>query len=156
LRATKHDDGWRDIQKGDELHMEFMTWTTDLSVGVETLDDDHKRLIGIINQLHFGIMAGHDKRVLEAVLGELIDYTRFHFTREEEMLLEAGYVATPEHMTEHDQFIRRISRVQARLKSESVAMLDLELMDFLRDWLFSHILVSDKKYGPRLNAHGLY
>ena len=48
--------------------MEFMTWTSDLSVGVAVLDDDHKRLIGIINQLHYGIKAGHDRDVLEAVL----------------------------------------------------------------------------------------
>jgi len=136
--------------------MEFMTWTSDLSVGVAVLDDDHKRLIGIINQLHFGIMAGHDKAVLETVLNELVDYTRFHFDREEEMLMKAGYASTPAHITEHEQFIRRISRVQAQLRSVPIATLDLELMDFLRDWLFSHILVSDKQYGPRLNAYGLY
>jgi hemerythrin-like metal-binding protein len=136
--------------------MEFMTWTSDLSVGVAVLDDDHKKLIGIINQLHFGITAGHDKEVLGAVLGQLVNYTKFHFAREEEMLLAAGYQAMPSHLTEHEKFIRQISNVQARLKSSSAAMLDLELMDFLRDWLFSHILVSDKKYGPRLNAYGLY
>jgi hemerythrin-like metal-binding protein len=136
--------------------MEFMTWTSDLSVGVEVLDGDHKKLIGIINQLHFGIKVGHDREILEVVLDELVDYIRFHFTREEEMLLKAGYVATPAHRTEHEKFIREITNVQARLKSSPVSMLDLELMDFLRDWLFSHILVSDKKYGPRLNAYGLY
>ena len=54
--------------------MEFMTWTSDLSVGVEVLDDDHKKLIGIINQLHYGITAGHDREVLEAVLNELVEY----------------------------------------------------------------------------------
>jgi hemerythrin-like metal-binding protein len=72
------------------------------------------------------------------------------------MLLKAGYVATPAHRTEHQKFIRQISNVQKRIKSAPVATLDLELMDFLRNWLFSHILVSDKKYGPRLNAYGLY
>ena len=133
-----------------------MSWTSDLSVGVAALDDDHKRLIGIINQLHFGITAGHDKEVLETVLDELVEYTRFHFGREEEMLIKAGYTSTPEHVNEHEQFIRRISRVQERLKSVPPAVLDFELMDFLRAWLFSHILVSDKQYGPRLNAFGLY
>ena len=136
--------------------MEFMTWTSDLSVGVAVLDDDHKRLIGIINQLHFGITAGHDRKVLEAVLGELVDYTIIHFSREEEMLQKAGYVAIPAHKTEHEKFIAQISNVQNRIKSAPVAMLDLELMGFLRSWLFSHILVSDKKYGPRLNAYGLF
>jgi hemerythrin-like metal-binding protein len=136
--------------------MEFMTWTSDLSVGVEVLDNDHKKLIGIINQLHFGINAGHDRRVLEVVLDELVDYIRFHFTREEGMLLKAGYAAMPAHLTEHEQFIHEILNVQDRLRSSPVSMLDMELMNFLRDWLFSHILVSDKKYGPRLNACGIY
>jgi len=136
--------------------MEFMTWTSDLSVGVEVLDNDHKKLIGIINQLHFGITVGHDRRVLEVVLDELVDYIRFHFTREEEMLLKAGYAATTAHLTEHEKFIREILNVQDRLKSSPVSLLDMELIEFLRDWLFSHILVSDKKYGPSLNAHGLH
>jgi hemerythrin-like metal-binding protein len=136
--------------------MEFMTWTSDLSVGVAVLDDDHKKLIGIINQLHFGINAGHDREVLEVVLDELVDYIRFHFSREEEMLLKAGYAAMPAHLNEHEKFIREILNMQARLKSSPVSLLDMELMEFLRDWLFSHILVSDKKYGPQLNAYGLY
>jgi len=136
--------------------MEFMTWTRDLSVGVEVLDDDHKKLIGIINQLHFGITAGHDRKVLEAVLDELVDYTIFHFSREEEMLLKAGYPAIPAHKTEHEKFIREISSMQRRIKSAPVSMLNMELMDFLRSWLFSHILISDKKYGPSLNAYGLH
>jgi hemerythrin-like metal-binding protein len=136
--------------------MEFMTWTSDLSVGVEVLDDDHKKLIGIINQLHFGITAGHDRAILEAVLYELVDYIKFHFAREEGMLIKAGYAATSAHMMEHEKFIGEISNLQMRIRSAPVAMLDLELMDFLRAWLFSHISVSDKKYGPHLNDSGLY
>ncbi len=136
--------------------MEFMTWTKDLSVGVEILDEDHKKLIGIINQLHFGITAGHDREVLDAVLNELVDYIKFHFAREEGMLIKAGYEATSEHMMEHEKFIGQISSLQKRIRSSPVAMLDLELMDFLRDWLFSHIMVSDKGYAPRLKDHGFH
>ena len=136
--------------------MEFMTWTSDLSVGVEVLDEDHKKLIGIINQLHFGITAGHDRAILEAVLNELVGYIKFHFAREEGMLIEASYKATLADMREHERFIAEISSLQMRIKTSSVGMLDLELMDFLRDWLFSHIKVSDKQYGASLNAFGLH
>jgi hemerythrin len=136
--------------------MDFMTWTNDLSVSVAVLDDDHKKLIGIINQLHYGIMAGHKREILGAVLGHLVDYARFHFAREEEFFLKADYPAAPTHKMEHESFISRISNLQARFKSAPAVMLDLELMSFLRNWLVTHIQGSDKKYGPCLNAHGIF
>jgi len=65
-------------------------------------------------------------------------------------------VATAEHMADHEKFIGEILSVQARIKTSPTVLLNLELMGFLRDWLFSHIRVSDKKYGPELNAAGLH
>ncbi|MGA2276192.1 MAG: bacteriohemerythrin [Terracidiphilus sp.] len=133
-----------------------MTWTSDLSVGVEVLDDDHKKLMGIINQLHFGITSGHKKEVLASVLDELVEYTKFHFAREEAFFLQTNYLASSSHKLEHETFIKRISNLQTRFKNTPVAMLDLELMSFLRNWLVTHIQGSDKQYGPRLNAHGIF
>jgi hemerythrin len=135
---------------------EFMKWTPVMSVGVAVLDEDHRRLVGIINQLHYGIVAGHKREVLEAVLDHLIDYAREHFAREEDLLIRAGYIDTPAHKIEHAHFLSQICNLQARVKRAPVSMLDLELMSFLRSWLVSHIQGSDKKYGPRLNAHGVF
>jgi hemerythrin len=126
-----------------------------MSVGVSAMDDDHKKLIDIINQLHDGIAAGHKKEVLAAVLDQLVDYTKFHFAKEEELLLKANYLAVATQKMEHASFISRISNMQERFKSAPVAMLDLELMSFLRNWLLTHIQGSDKKYGPSLNACGI-
>jgi hemerythrin len=135
---------------------EFMQWTPAMSVGVTVLDEDHKKLIGIINQLHFGIVAGHKREVLEAVLDHLVGYARYHFAHEEELLVKTGYLDTLAHKMEHEKFMDRICSLQTRIKSAPVSMLDLELMSFLRNWLLTHIQGSDKKYGPRLNAHGFF
>jgi hemerythrin-like metal-binding protein len=136
--------------------MDFVTWTSEMSVGVTTLDDDHKVLIGIINQLHFGIMAGHDRAVLSSVLDQLVDYTKFHFLQEETLFAKANYLGAPAHKLEHDGFIDRIENLRTRSAKAPVAMIDLELMGFLRTWLVTHIMVSDMKYGPRLNAVGIF
>jgi len=119
------------------------------------MDDDHKKLIDIINELHDGIMAGHKKEILVAVLDRLVDYTNFHFTKEEELLLKTKYLAFSTHKMEHASFVSRISNLLERYKSAPVVMLDLELMSFLRNWLITHIQGSDKKYGPRLKASGI-
>ena len=132
-----------------------MTWTKEMSVSVAVLDDDHKKLIDIINELHDGIMAGHNKEILSLVLTQLVDYTRFHFAREEEFFVKANYQDVSTHKMEHASFICRISNLQERFKTAPVVMLDLELMSFLRNWLLIHIQGSDKKYGPLLNTSGI-
>jgi hemerythrin len=136
--------------------MAFMTWTKEISVGVASLDDDHKKLIDIINALHAGIVAGHKKEILAAVLDQLVNYTKFHFAKEEELLFQTKYLAVSTHKMEHASFVSRITNLQERLKSAPVVMLDLELMSFLRNWLLTHIQGSDIKYGPRLNASGIF
>jgi hemerythrin len=136
--------------------MAFMTWTSNLGVGVSELDDDHKKLIEIINELHDGISAGHKKEQLTSVLDHLVEYTKYHFAKEEKLFVKTSYLAAPTHKMEHESFVGRISNLQERLKVSPVAMLDLELMSFLRNWLVTHIQGSDKKYGPRLNAHGIH
>jgi len=133
-----------------------MTWTKEISVGVASLDDDHKKLIDIINALHAGIVAGHKKEILAAVLDQLVNYTKFHFAKEEELLFQTKYLAVSTHKMEHASFVSRITNLQERLKSAPVVMLDLELMSFLRNWLLTHIQGSDIKYGPRLNASGIF
>src|ERR1035438_7620239 len=126
--------------------MPFMRWTHRLSVGVAILDDDHKRLIGIINQLHYGITAGHKRDILQAILGQLVNYTRVHFSREEDLFEQCNYPCALEHMLEHAGFIGRIAELHARLKSEPADLLNKELMNLLKKWLITHIQVSDKKY----------
>jgi hemerythrin len=137
-----------------ETSSAFMTWTPEMSVGVGALDDDHKVLIGIINELHDGIVAGHKKEILASVLDHLVEYTKFHFAKEEELLEKCNFQATQNHKMEHASFVSRMTNLQERLKTAPVAMLDLELMSFLRNWLVTHIQGSDRKYGPRLNACG--
>ena len=133
-----------------------MQWTPAMSVCVSVLDEDHKKIIGIVNQLHLGITAGHSREVLEAVLDQLIGYARYHFAHEEELLIKTGYLDTPAHKAEHEIFMSRICALQNRIKSSPVSMLDLELMSLLRNWCLTHIQGSDKKFGPRLNAHGFF
>jgi hemerythrin-like metal-binding protein len=136
--------------------MGFMTWTEDMSVGVFVLDNDHKKLIGIINQLHFGIMAGHKREILAAVLDHLVDYAKSHFAREEALLLRAKYPDSAEHKLDHERFVNEIALLRERFKSAPAAEIDQELMEFLSNWIVMHVQVSDKLYGPRLNARGIY
>jgi hemerythrin len=135
--------------------MPFMTWNKKLSVGVAVLDDDHKKLIEIINELHEGIMAGHKKEILGAVLDHLVEYTKFHFAREEELFAQTFYAASAIHKLEHEHLIKRVEGVQARYMKAPAAMLDLELMSYLQNWLVTHIQGTDQKYGPHLNAKGI-
>jgi hemerythrin len=135
--------------------MNFTVWTNEMGVGVVALDDDHKKLIGIINQLHFEMEEGHDKKVLGAVLDQLVDYSKSHFAREESLLFQADYPDAPGHKMEHERFIREITALRERFSNAPPATLDAELMGFLRNWLDTHVEGADKKYGPFLTARGI-
>ncbi len=75
--------------------MDYMTWTTDLSVGVKQFDDEHKELINIINMLNTAIISDDPKSHLEKILSNLAKYTRNHFSHEEELMEKHGYPGSP-------------------------------------------------------------
>jgi hemerythrin len=134
--------------------MTMLTWTEDLSVGVRRLDEDHKKLIAMINELHAGLLAGHGNEVLGVVLRQLASYTVEHFQREEAWFDETGYPGAAAHRREHEALKAKVMAEIGKFQAGS-AGLGMETLNFLRDWLQHHIRQSDQAYGPHLNAHGI-
>lgn len=135
--------------------MPLMAWNEKMSVGVKLLDDDHKKLVGMVNELYDGITSGKGKEVLGGVLDNLVAYTVVHFKHEEDFFTKTGYPASQAHLAEHEKLTKQVKDVQASYKSGAASTLSLEVMNFLKNWLITHIQGSDKKYGPHLNAKGI-
>jgi hemerythrin-like metal-binding protein len=136
--------------------MPQLIWTRDLSVNVRVLDEDHKQLFGLINELQGAIKAGHSRAVLESVLDRLMEYTKIHLAREEEFLVQTGYRIAAAHAEEHCRMVQRVRDIRGRFNDGSVAMLSLELRAFLQNWWTVHIQSSDSKYKSWLNAKGVF
>jgi len=133
-----------------------MTWDDKMSVGVKRLDDDHKRLIAMVNELHDGILEGHRKEALGHVLDELVKYTKIHFMHEEEIFTRTNYPGGAAHKREHDDLVAKAADLQERFKTGPTSMLSLEVMNFLKAWLNHHIGGSDKAYTKHMHANGIH
>jgi hemerythrin len=136
--------------------MPLMTWTDKLSVGVAVLDNDHKKLVALVNELYDAMQAGHGKDKLGRVLGELINYTKEHFAREESFFARTGYPAAAPHKEQHEDLTRQVIEVQQKYAAGNAATLSLDVMHFLRTWLVKHIQGSDQSYRAHLNANGIH
>ena len=136
--------------------MPLITWTEKLSVGVKILDDDHKKLVAMINSLFDGISSGTGKEVLGPTLDELVSYTKTHFVHEEDFFAKSHYPAAAEHKKEHDDLTKQVLKVQEKFKAGAATILTLELMNFLKSWLVTHIQGADMKYKQHLNANGIH
>lgn len=135
--------------------MPLMTWTEKLSVGVGVLDDDHKRLVAMVNELYDAMQAGHGKETLGRILNDLVHYTKVHFAREEKFFAETSYPAIAVHKQEHDALTQQVLDVQQKYMAGASAALSIDVLRFLKTWLVNHIQGSDQKYRPHLNAKGI-
>lgn len=125
--------------------MAFVTWDESLDVGVPQFNEDHRRLVGFINDLHGGIVSGIGISQMTYILDGLIDYTKNHFAREEELMAKHDYPDIKAHRREHYELMKQVAEFSARLR-EGKASFTLELMGFLKEWLVSHIKGTDMKY----------
>lgn len=131
-----------------------LEWTGDLDTGIEVIDNQHKKIVDIINQLEVAIDK-KDTGGVSGVLDELVDYSLSHFSFEESLIEEAGYRFTKPHKAVHDTFIKRVSGHQERFKAgEDVAG---QLHAMLCTWLFHHIKRDDMAYVKDVSAniHGI-
>ena len=130
--------------------MSVVHWSPNLSVGVEELDSDHQDLIKVLNRLddEVGRAAEHD--TIAQILDELISHTESHFRREEEIMARENY---PE--AEHHAKIHEALRDEIRdFREEFGAGMEIgpEITQFIKNWLISHIMESDKHLGGFLEG----
>jgi hemerythrin len=134
--------------------MALLIWNQGMSVGVRVLDEDHKKLIAMINELHASMMEGHSNEVVGGVLRRLANYTVEHFQREEKLFAETGYPNAAAHKREHEKLKSQVMAEIQKFQAGTVG-LGMETLNFLRDWLKHHIQESDKAYSAHLNSHGV-
>lgn len=128
-------------------------WSLSYSVDVAAMDEEHQRLIDIINNLYGAMREGRGKDSLAHILDELVSYTRTHFSHEERLMEQAAYPDYPAQKAAHEALVERLMEIRDKFIAGTA--LSQEVMTFLKGWLIGHIQGMDSKYGPYLNRKGL-
>jgi hemerythrin len=135
--------------------MALFNWNETLySVEIESFDNDHKKLIDLINNLHEAMSQGKGKIVLGKILIELREYTKYHFKAEELAMAKYGYLEFFDHKQQHKELIIQLEELIEKHKSDSKEI-TIETFNFLKNWLTNHIKVTDKRYTAFFKKRGL-
>jgi hemerythrin-like metal-binding protein len=133
---------------------DLITWGPTLFTGIKIIDDDHKKLVDMLNRLNDAMGSGKSKEVLGTLLDELVQYTVKHFGNEERLMAEHKYADAATHMGQHKKLVADVVAFKEKLAAGK-AMISIELMKFLKEWLANHIMQTDKKLGQALTAAGV-
>ena len=134
--------------------MALIEWNDSLSVNVAEIDEQHKKLIGLINDLHAAMSAGKSNDMMGGILNELVEYTKYHFSSEEKYMDQFHYPGTLVHKKEHEGFVNKALEFKGNFESGN-ASISVDLLNFLKDWLINHIQGTDKRYSNFFNEKGL-
>ena len=135
--------------------MPLFVWEDKYKVGVKEFDEQHKKLIELINKLYDAMKQGHGKDVLKSILNDLFEYTKYHFETEEKYFSDYKYPDKNEHVKVHNELRNKVIDLRNKLDN-GTTVISSELMKFLKEWLVNHIMDSDKKYGPFFNEKGVF
>ncbi len=127
----------------------LMTWDDALSVRIDAIDEQHKKLIELLNRLHESKATQRGNATLRKILKELIDYTVYHFAFEEKLFDKYRYKDAAEHTASHRRLESQVLDFAKAFEAGS-ASLSADLFLFLRGWLNGHIRGSDREYAPYL------
>lgn len=134
-------------------NMEIIKWVDTYSIGVEEIDEQHKKLVSILNELYSAMSVGKGREILERILSELTDYTVHHFYIEEKKMIINGYSDYMDHKKKHGDFVDKIDEFKNQYANGN-NKITIELVNFLKDWLVHHITTVDKKLGDFLLEKG--
>jgi hemerythrin-like metal-binding protein len=131
----------------------FLPWTSDLKIGIQQFDLEHKRMGSLINQLHTLMVIKRDRDKSIELTEVLLQATRAHFDNEEALLTKLGYTESEDHYREHSKLIDELKDLQRQFKAGTLSA--LAMPTFLKKWLLDHIQNVDRKYVTYLRAKGI-
>lgn len=130
----------------------LMQWSDAYSVGVATFDEDHREMLRLARELAACLEQQAEATARER-LDDLLEYTVYHFEREEQALRDCDYPACTSHITSHHNLLRCFLKFKADLRYKRLTA--EEAAEFVSDWVLRHIREEDKQYTACLNGKGL-
>ncbi|MDH4261458.1 MAG: bacteriohemerythrin [Spirochaetia bacterium] len=129
----------------------WITWSNDLALGIDEIDEQHKVLIEILNDVYDTVNSGtRDEKRLKKIVDGMLRYVNFHFVTEEMKMIKTNYSDYKTHKAQHDAFVEKAMEFQAAFREGSTTLPE-EMMGFLKDWLVNHIQGTDRQYVPYFN-----
>ncbi len=132
----------------------MIKWNNNYSVGISIIDEEHKKLIGILNKIIYAKEHNVNPEELKEVLREMTDYTVTHFTTEEAYMKAFNYPEYQDHKEEHMNFSTKIIAYTYKVIKGDYQFAD-ELTEYLKQWLINHIQVTDRQYVECFKKNGL-
>lgn len=137
--------------------MAIFEWDDKYSVNIHMIDSHHKKLFDILNKLYALMLregSKEDKEII-GIIGELMDYTNFHFTEEEKMMDKFSYPELSAHKDLHKQFVAKMDEYLTKAKNGAAIFVVTDVADTGIDWLKSHILSVDNRYKTYMEERGI-
>ena len=132
------------------MNEDSVTWDDSYSVGFVPIDEQHKVLVAMTNELFEACkqdVLAADVAFLQ-IIQKALDYAETHFTDEEEYLREVNYPHLDEQEEQHEAFVAEVQKSIEEFEAGNTE--PISLARFLKKWLLNHIAVFDKRYAPYL------
>lgn len=132
---------------------DFIEWSDSLSVGVDEIDEQHKELAHMVNELNVAIEGGWGREARDHIIVRLVEYTRVHFATEESLMSISNYPNLKAHKKQHEHLIDIVKTYITKYQEDPTAS-NYDLLFFLKKWLVEHIMKDDKVMGEHLIKAG--
>ena len=130
---------------------DIVTWQRSYSVNIPLIDSQHIELVNLTNRLYRSCLKGRDssKEVFMDVLRGAVNYVGYHFSTEEKIMDRVNYPGYGTHKKQHTDFVREVLKTGEEI-SKGVTINPLNFVMYLKDWVLTHIAVSDSALGNYL------
>lgn len=136
------------VTHATETGDEWASFGAEHQVGVKEIDDQHRHLAELVNALNQALKTNVDEGLLNQLFDELLDYTRFHFKAEHDLMARYHYPRQSAHDRDHARLLADAAQFKTRLSTGG----DLLVLQSIKDWLLHHIHTEDKPLGEFLKA----
>ncbi len=133
-------------------------WKDEYALDIGSIDAQHQNFFRVANRISdLAEELEIDRQELVAVIGELLNYSLYHFGVEEELFYSLNYPEKEAHIEAHNAFRIKSGQFMERMtdKDINIKELAMEAAGFAINWLTGHILVVDKKYAPFFKEKGI-
>jgi hemerythrin len=136
--------------------MAFIDWDETFSVGVASIDEQHKRMVDIVIALYNSIIPGMSDATFAGLFDSLVDCAETHFKHEESFFERTDYSRAEQHRQKHNALKEQIAFWREDVINRGDPEKSRTMMEFLKSWLVDHVKDEDKKLGAHLNAKGIH